>query len=106
MFAAAVFLMSEARPIHEVMAKLAPGEFEQVADIVSRWPGNSPLERSPPSKAGDRHRRPTRPPIASRPISRADTALSQRAAKSVPASAIYSAWRLIRRRSGGLPLRA
>ena len=40
--AAAVFLMSKARPIHEVMAKLAPGEFEQVADIVSRWPGQFP----------------------------------------------------------------
>jgi hypothetical protein len=36
--AAAVFLISEARPIHEVTAKLAPDEFEQVADIVSRWP--------------------------------------------------------------------
>jgi len=33
--AAAVFLISEARPIHEVMAKLAPDESEQVADIVS-----------------------------------------------------------------------
>ena len=40
--AAAVFLMSKARPIDEVMAKLAPGEFEQVADIVSRWPGQFP----------------------------------------------------------------
>ena len=36
--AAAIFLISEARPIHEVTAKLAPDEFEQVADIVSRWP--------------------------------------------------------------------
>jgi len=34
--AAAVFPMSEARPTHEVMAKLAAGEFEQVVDIVSR----------------------------------------------------------------------
>ena len=40
--AAAVFLMSKARPIDEVMARLAPGEFEQVADIVSRWPGQFP----------------------------------------------------------------
>jgi hypothetical protein len=30
--AAAVFLISSARPIDEVMAKLAPGELEQVAD--------------------------------------------------------------------------
>ena len=36
--AAAVFLISEARPIHELTAKLAPDEFEQVAEIVSRWP--------------------------------------------------------------------
>ena len=40
--AAAVFLISEARPIHEVTAKLAPDEFEQVADIVSRWPDRFP----------------------------------------------------------------
>ena len=40
--AAAVFLISEARPIHEVTAKLAPDEFEQVADIVSRWPDQFP----------------------------------------------------------------
>ena len=42
MVAAAVFLISEARPIHEVTAKLAPDEFEQVADIVSRWPDRFP----------------------------------------------------------------
>jgi hypothetical protein len=40
--AAAVFLISTARPIDEVMAKLAPGELEQVADIVPRWPDRFP----------------------------------------------------------------
>ena len=40
--AAAVFLISEARPIHEVTANFAPDEFEQVADIVSRWPDRFP----------------------------------------------------------------
>jgi hypothetical protein len=43
--AAAVYLMSEARPIHEVPAKLAPGEFKQVANIVARWPDRFPPER-------------------------------------------------------------
>ena len=47
--AAALFLMSEPRP--QVTAKLAPGEFEQVIDIVWRWPGNCRLELLPPSKA-------------------------------------------------------
>ena len=45
--AAAVFLMSEARPTHEVMAKLAAGEFGQVVDIVSRWTASRP-ELPPP----------------------------------------------------------
>ena len=40
--AAAVFLISEARPIHEVTANFAPDEFEQVTDIVSRWPDRFP----------------------------------------------------------------
>ena len=30
------------RPIHEVTANFAPDEFEQVADIVSRWPDRFP----------------------------------------------------------------
>ena len=70
------------------MAKLAPGEFEQVADIVSRWPGQFPLERSPPSKAGDRHRRPTRPLLRldrsvapTEPIARASLSTTRKAAK-------------------------
>ena len=40
--AAAVFLVSEARPILEVVAKLAADEFEQLADIVARWPDRFP----------------------------------------------------------------
>ena len=36
--AAALFLISERHPSHEVMAKLTPGEVEQVAKIVRRWP--------------------------------------------------------------------
>ena len=36
--AAALFLISEHHPSHEVMAKLARGEVEQVAAIVQRWP--------------------------------------------------------------------
>ena len=52
--AAAVFLMSEARPTHEVMAKLAAGEFEQVVDIVSRWPDRFP----PGTPAALKSRRP------------------------------------------------
>ena len=55
--AAAVFLMSEARPTHEVMAKLAAGEFEQVVDIVSRWP-----DRFPPGTPAALSRRPTPSP--------------------------------------------
>jgi hypothetical protein len=45
--AAAVFLMSEARPTHEVIAKLAAGEFGQVVDTVSRWTASRP-ELPPP----------------------------------------------------------
>ena len=40
--AAAVFLISEARTIHEVIAKLAPGEVERVVDIVRRSPDHFP----------------------------------------------------------------
>ena len=36
--AAALFLISERHPSHEVMAKLTPSEVEQVAKIVRRWP--------------------------------------------------------------------
>ena len=43
--AAAVFLMSEARPTHEVMAKLAAGEFEQVVTSVKEIAGKlTPVE--------------------------------------------------------------
>ena len=44
--AAAVFLMSVHRPVHEVVAKLAPGEFEQVIDIVSRLAGPLPARNA------------------------------------------------------------
>ena len=104
--AAAVFLMSEARPIDEVMAKLAPGEFEQVADIVSRWPDQFPPGTPAALKAGDRHRRPTRQLLASRRVRRPDRAVSQRSAKSAAALAICSASLLIRRGYGGLPQKA
>jgi hypothetical protein len=40
--AAALFLLSEGRPLHDVMAKLTSAECEQVADIVSRWPDRFP----------------------------------------------------------------
>ena len=46
--AAALLLICETRPVHEVTAKLAPDEFEQVADIVSRWPDRFPPELRPP----------------------------------------------------------
>src|SRR6516165_45893 len=36
--AAALFLISERHPSHEVMAKLTLGEGERVAAIVQRWP--------------------------------------------------------------------
>ena len=34
--AAAVLLICETRPVHEVAAKLTPGEFERVVDIIRR----------------------------------------------------------------------
>ena len=42
--AAAVLLICETRPIHEVVAKLTPGEFERVVDIVHRSPDHFPTE--------------------------------------------------------------
>ena len=104
--AAAVLLICETRPVHEVVAKLTPGEFERVVDIVRRSPDHFPRERWPRSRGTVRYRQAGRNRIVSRPISRADRALSHRAAKSAAASAICSASRLIRRRSGGPPLRA
>ena len=40
--AAAVLLICETRPVHEVVAKLTPGEFERVVDIVCRSPDHFP----------------------------------------------------------------
>jgi hypothetical protein len=40
--AAAVLLICESRPVHEVVAKLTPGEFERVVDIVRRSPDHFP----------------------------------------------------------------
>jgi len=40
--AAAVLLICETRPVHEVVAKLTPGEFERVMDIVRRSPDHFP----------------------------------------------------------------
>ena len=42
MVAAAVLLMCETRPVHEVVAKLTPGEFERVVDVVHRSPDHFP----------------------------------------------------------------
>ena len=40
--AAAVLLICETRPVHDVVAKLTPGEFERVVDIVRRSPDHFP----------------------------------------------------------------
>ena len=40
--AAAVLLICETRPVHEVVAKLTPGEFERVVEIVRRSPDHFP----------------------------------------------------------------
>ena len=40
--AAAVLLICETRPVHEVVAKLTPGEFERVVDVVHRSPDHFP----------------------------------------------------------------
>jgi hypothetical protein len=40
--AAALLLICETRPVHEVVAKLTPGEFERVVDIVGRLPDHFP----------------------------------------------------------------
>ena len=40
--AAALLLICETRPVHEVVAKLTPGEFERVVDIVRRSPDHFP----------------------------------------------------------------
>ena len=42
--AAALLLICETRPVHEVVAKLTPGEFERVVDIVRRSPDHFPSE--------------------------------------------------------------
>jgi hypothetical protein len=40
--AAAVLLICETRPVHEVVAKLTPGEFERVVDVIHRSPDHFP----------------------------------------------------------------
>ena len=40
--AAAVLLICETRPVHEVVAKLTPWEFERVVDIIRRSPDHFP----------------------------------------------------------------
>jgi hypothetical protein len=110
--AAAVFLMSEARPIHEVTAKLAPSEFEQVADIVSRWsdrfpPGTPaalksrgpiparrpPTDKVPADRVSRRRTLPNwgrllDPALMNRPIARASLSMMRRrpAAPAAPTS--------------------
>ena len=61
--AAAVFLICEARPVHEVAAKLTPGEFERVVDIVRRSPDHFPPGTLAALKSRSRCRR---TPAASR----------------------------------------
>ena len=39
---AALFLVSESRPLDDIVAKLAPNECEQVIDIVRHWPDHFP----------------------------------------------------------------
>ena len=66
--AAAVLLICETRPLHKVVAKLTPGEFERVVDIVRRSPDHFPsgtlaeLKSRSPIPAAGRNR------IAARPI--------------------------------------
>jgi hypothetical protein len=76
--AAAVFLISEARPIHEVTAKLAPDEFEQVSDIVSRWPDRFPP--GTPAALKSRRQTPSSVSVSS------DQAAGQRAVRTSPAT--------------------
>ena len=40
--AAALFLICETGPLHEVVGKLTTAEFEKVVDIVGRWPDHFP----------------------------------------------------------------
>ena len=40
--AAALLLICETRPVHEVAAKLTPAEFERVVDVVHRSPDHFP----------------------------------------------------------------
>jgi hypothetical protein len=54
--AAAVFLLSEGRPVHDVMAKLTPAECDQVGDIVSCWQDRFP-PRTPAAVEAQRVRR-------------------------------------------------
>ena len=49
--AAPVLLICEGRPVHEVVAKLTPGEFERVVDIVRRSPDHFPSGTQPRSRA-------------------------------------------------------
>jgi hypothetical protein len=41
--AAALFLISESRALHQILAKLTPAEFERVANIVEHSPDRFPL---------------------------------------------------------------
>jgi hypothetical protein len=56
--AAALLLIYETGPLHDVVAKLAPGEFEKVVDLVGRWPDHFPpgtlaaLKNCSPTPAG------------------------------------------------------
>ena len=97
--AAAVFLISEARPIHEVTANFAPDEFEQVSDIVSRWPDRFP----PGTPAALKSRRQTPPSVsvssdqaAGQRAVRSDQAAGQRAVRTSPATIGMRQTRVIR----------
>ena len=88
--AAAVLLICETRPVHEVVAKLTPGEFERVVDIVRRSPDHFPPGPWPRSRAAVRYRQPGRNRIASRPIRHPDrdpSAPSRTATESAATSA-------------------
>ena len=68
-----------------VVAKLTAGEFDQVIEIVGRWPDQFPPGTLGALKSRVRYPPAGQQPIASRPIRRADRALSHRAAKSAAA---------------------
>ena len=76
-----VLLICETHALHEVAAKLTPGEFERVVELSVGRRTTFHLERWPRSRSTVRYRQAGRNRIVSRPISRADSSTKPQSGK-------------------------